>query len=101
MLSSFFWGYVFTQVPAGYLSSRIGGKRLLFWSILGCGILTLFTPLSIRIGGWPVRKNDQNNNKNYKTKETEKRTHTHTCVMTPNAFNNFVFLSRFLIKFIF
>lgn len=54
VLSSFFWGYVITQVPAGHIASRIGGKRLLFWAMLVCGTLTLFTPISIRIGGWPL-----------------------------------------------
>lgn len=54
MLSSFFWGYVVTQVPAGQLAQRIGAKRILLWSMLLCAALTMLTPLSIEYGGWQV-----------------------------------------------
>lgn len=54
ILSSFFWGYVVTQVPAGQLAQRCGAKRILMWSMLLCSALTLLTPLSITYGGWKV-----------------------------------------------
>lgn len=55
ILSSFFWGYVVTQVPAGQIAQRWGAKFLLFWSMLLCSILTLLTPLCASVGGWKVR----------------------------------------------
>lgn len=36
LLSSFFWGYVVTQVPGGYLSAIYGAKYMLFYGILIC-----------------------------------------------------------------
>lgn len=27
--SSFFWGYMLTQIPGGYVTSRIGGRKIL------------------------------------------------------------------------
>lgn len=54
VLSSFFWGYVVTQVPAGQLAQKFGAKRILMWSMLLCAALTLLTPLSITYGGWKV-----------------------------------------------
>ena len=34
VLSAFFYGYILTQIPAGYLASRIGVKK-----VLGVGVL--------------------------------------------------------------
>lgn len=58
VLSSFFWGYVVTQVPAGQLAQRIGAKRILLWSMLLCSALTMLTPLSIKYGDWQVKQVD-------------------------------------------
>ncbi|KAH8307432.1 hypothetical protein KR044_011982 [Drosophila immigrans] len=52
MLSSFFWGYIVTQVPGGYIAQRYGAKMLLLSGLAACGILTLLTPLSVKLGGW-------------------------------------------------
>lgn len=52
VLSSFFIGYVFTQVPAGKLAQRFGGKLLLAYSIGLCALLNLLTPLAARVGDW-------------------------------------------------
>ncbi|XP_031631771.1 putative inorganic phosphate cotransporter isoform X3 [Contarinia nasturtii] len=54
VLSSFFWGYVWSQVPAGQLAQRIGAKRILLWSMLLCSALTMLTPLSIKYGDWQL-----------------------------------------------
>ncbi|XP_034103688.1 putative inorganic phosphate cotransporter [Drosophila albomicans] len=54
MLSSFFWGYIVTQVPGGYIAQRYGAKMLLLSGLAACGILTLLTPLSAKLGGWPA-----------------------------------------------
>lgn len=54
ILSSFFWGYVVTQVPAGQIAQRWGAKQLLLWSMILCSALTLLTPMCAEIGGWKV-----------------------------------------------
>ncbi|GAB1294473.1 Sialin [Apodemus speciosus] len=50
ILGSFFYGYIITQIPGGYLASRVGGKRLLGFGILGTAVFTLFTPLAADLG---------------------------------------------------
>uniref|UniRef100_A0A4W3HER2 Sialin n=1 Tax=Callorhinchus milii TaxID=7868 RepID=A0A4W3HER2_CALMI len=50
ILSAFFYGYLFTQIPGGYLAGRFGGKVLLGYGILSAGIFTLFTPIAAKLG---------------------------------------------------
>ncbi|KAH8336844.1 putative inorganic phosphate cotransporter [Drosophila kikkawai] len=52
MLSSFFWGYVVTQVPGGYIAQRYGAKILLMWGLGIAAIITMLSPLSLKLGGW-------------------------------------------------
>ncbi|XP_030381273.1 putative inorganic phosphate cotransporter isoform X2 [Scaptodrosophila lebanonensis] len=52
MLSSFFWGYIFTQVPGGYIAQRYGAKMILLVGLIICSILTILTPFVIALGGW-------------------------------------------------
>ncbi|EDW72453.1 uncharacterized protein Dwil_GK20703 [Drosophila willistoni] len=54
LLSSFFWGYVVTQVPGGYLSSIYGAKYMLFYGVLICSCLGLLTPFCAMTGGWKL-----------------------------------------------
>lgn len=44
VLSSFFWGYMMTQVLGGYVSDHIGGERVLLIVAIGWSVLTFFTP---------------------------------------------------------
>lgn len=44
ILSSFYWGYVLTQVPGGLLAERFGGKWTLGLGIFSTAIFTLLTP---------------------------------------------------------
>jgi len=44
ILGSFFYGYVITQVPGGWLAARIGAKYLFGLGVLCTSILTMFTP---------------------------------------------------------
>ncbi|KAJ1524973.1 hypothetical protein ONE63_009825 [Megalurothrips usitatus] len=52
LLSSFFWGYLVSQIPGGVLSHRLGGSRLLTAAILSTSIVTLLLPLCAQLGGW-------------------------------------------------
>ncbi|CAO1314915.1 unnamed protein product [Diamesa tonsa] len=48
VLSSFFYGYILTQVIGGYIASRIGGKLLFGIGIGVTALLTLITPLAAK-----------------------------------------------------
>jgi MFS family permease len=44
VLSSFFWGYIFTQIPGGYLAQKYGGKVVLGTGVLIASVATISTP---------------------------------------------------------
>ena len=44
ILGSFFYGYVITQVPGGWLAVRVGAKYLFGFGVLCTSVLTMFTP---------------------------------------------------------
>ncbi|XP_059471952.1 sialin-like [Neocloeon triangulifer] len=46
LLSSFFYGYIITQIPGGWLGARIGGALLFGAGIASTALLTLLTPLA-------------------------------------------------------
>lgn len=46
ILSSFFWGYIILQIPAGMLAGKFGGKSLILCSMLSNGVVNLFVPLA-------------------------------------------------------
>ncbi|XP_067010450.1 putative inorganic phosphate cotransporter [Anabrus simplex] len=52
ILSSFFWGYVVTQVPGGELAQRFGPKYLMFGSLIVGSLFAILTPLAASVGGW-------------------------------------------------
>lgn len=52
ILSSFYWGYIVTQFPAGFLVRRYGVKIVLFIPAFATAVLTLMTPYCISWGGW-------------------------------------------------
>lgn len=52
LLSSFFWGYMLSQVPGGVLSQRLGGSRLLASCLISTSAVTLLLPLCARYAGW-------------------------------------------------
>ncbi|XP_044258785.1 vesicular glutamate transporter 2.2-like [Tribolium madens] len=49
VLSSFFYGYITTQLFGGWLSAKIGGKRVFGGGIAVTAFLTLITPLLARV----------------------------------------------------
>jgi len=48
ILGSFFYGYIITQLPGGWLGARFGGKYLFGLGVLCTSVLTIFTPLAAR-----------------------------------------------------
>ncbi|XP_027204217.2 sialin-like [Dermatophagoides pteronyssinus] len=48
VLASFFYGYVLTQIPAGILSNKIGGKWIFCISLLIAAICSLLSPIAAR-----------------------------------------------------
>lgn len=51
ILSSFFWGYLITQVYAGQVAQKYGGKCFLAGALGVSGVLTILTPVSAIHGG--------------------------------------------------
>ncbi|CAL8108777.1 unnamed protein product [Orchesella dallaii] len=54
LLSTFFYGYIVTQIPGGWLANRFGGKKVFGYGMLTTSILAIFTPVLTRLGGTPV-----------------------------------------------
>jgi len=54
VLSSFFYGYVTTQIPGGMLAEKFGGKRLLLFGVFWTALLTILTPVLTRLGDFPA-----------------------------------------------
>ncbi|XP_076809015.1 vesicular glutamate transporter 1-like isoform X1 [Clavelina lepadiformis] len=46
---SFFWGYIVTQVPGGYLASRLPANRMFGFAVLTTCTLNLFLPAAARL----------------------------------------------------
>lgn len=50
LLSSFFWGYILSNVPASQLAQRYGAKLLLVMSLSVCAVMTIISPLAASAG---------------------------------------------------
>jgi MFS family permease len=48
ILSSFYWGYIVTQLPGGRLAEVFGPKHVLSVSLLGTALVTMFVPLATK-----------------------------------------------------
>jgi ACS family sodium-dependent inorganic phosphate cotransporter len=48
--SSFFWGYLLTQVAGGVLADKFGGKRVLGGGVVWWSLATALTPLAAQLG---------------------------------------------------
>lgn len=48
--SSFFWGYVVTQIPGGILAARFPANRVFGWSIAASALLSFFNPVAAKSG---------------------------------------------------
>lgn len=52
ILSSFFWGYTCTQIPASILAQRWSAQKLFSVTLIISGLLTLGTPFAAHYNGW-------------------------------------------------
>ncbi|CAG7730460.1 unnamed protein product [Allacma fusca] len=50
ILGSFFYGFVFTQIPGGWISDRFGGKIALLVTSIIFSVITMLHPLFARFG---------------------------------------------------
>ncbi|RZC57272.1 hypothetical protein C5167_004579 [Papaver somniferum] len=48
--SSFFWGYLLTQIIGGIWADKIGGKRVLGFGVVWWSLATVLTPIAARLG---------------------------------------------------
>ncbi|XP_015899695.2 ascorbate transporter, chloroplastic isoform X1 [Ziziphus jujuba] len=48
--SSFFWGYLLTQIVGGIWADRIGGKLVLGFGVVWWSVATVLTPIAAKIG---------------------------------------------------
>ncbi|PKA59381.1 putative anion transporter 4, chloroplastic [Apostasia shenzhenica] len=48
--SSFFWGYLLTQIAGGIWADKVGGKLVLGFGVVWWSIATVLTPIAARIG---------------------------------------------------
>ncbi|CAB0029541.1 unnamed protein product [Trichogramma brassicae] len=51
ILSSFYWGYVVTQLPGALLAEKWGAKHVTGFGILVTGVLTVGIPVAVQWGG--------------------------------------------------
>ncbi|XP_012234521.2 putative inorganic phosphate cotransporter [Linepithema humile] len=54
ILSSFFWGYTCTQIPASILAQQWTAQRLFSLTLILAGLLTLSAPIAAYYGGWQM-----------------------------------------------
>ncbi|XP_061194089.1 sialin-like [Saccostrea echinata] len=50
ILGAFFWGYLATQIPGGWLAVKFGGKRVIGLSMALCSLCTFLTPIAAQTG---------------------------------------------------
>ena len=52
ILGAFFYGYIFTMIPGGYLAERYSAKWVIFLAAFGASVCTLLSPISAQLGGY-------------------------------------------------
>ncbi|XP_065897700.1 sialin-like isoform X3 [Dysidea avara] len=54
VLSSFFYGYIVTQLPGGWLATKLGGKYVFGVGVLVASLLTIITPQMAYLNLWAL-----------------------------------------------
>lgn len=52
ILSSFFWGYVCTQIPGSIIALQWSAKKLFATTLIICGLVTILVPVLAHYWGW-------------------------------------------------
>lgn len=50
LLSSFYWGYIVVQVPAGELAQKVGPRPLLVGGLFFASVFCILIPLAANLG---------------------------------------------------
>ncbi|KAB5540901.1 hypothetical protein DKX38_013875 [Salix brachista] len=48
--SSFFWGYLLTQIAGGIWADKVGGKKVLGFGVIWWSVATILTPVAAKVG---------------------------------------------------
>ena len=51
-MGAFFWGYIVSQIPAGWLAGRIGGAKVMGYFLLLMSICNVLMPAAARLNFW-------------------------------------------------
>ncbi|XP_063235106.1 sialin isoform X2 [Bacillus rossius redtenbacheri] len=54
VLGAYFWGNLLTCLPGGLLADRMGGRRVVLWTTLASGLLTLLLPALAQLHWAPL-----------------------------------------------
>ncbi|VVC38796.1 Major facilitator superfamily,Major facilitator superfamily domain [Cinara cedri] len=54
ILGSFYWGYIITELPGGLMAEKVGTRPIFGYSMLLASIVTLFTPMAMDLGLYPL-----------------------------------------------
>ncbi len=49
ILGAYYWGFVITQIPAGYLAGRFGARFIFGGALLFSSIMVMFIPISTKV----------------------------------------------------
>lgn len=52
VLGAFFYGFIFTMLPGGYLAEKYSSKHVILISALGATLCSFLSPLSAKYGGY-------------------------------------------------
>ena len=52
VLGAFYYGYIFTMLPGGYLAERYGAKWVIFMTVSLASVCSILSPIAAKFGGY-------------------------------------------------
>lgn len=49
-MSSFYWGFILSSIPGGFLAAKVGGKYAITFAMVIAVVFTILTPKAIELG---------------------------------------------------